>query len=117
MNKILLAVLITALSGCAKDKVLIKTVYVDKVVPVAVVPTPPTVVKPVSELSKLTPEERKDIGPLSKAMVVDIKQQEGYITLLEAIIDKYRELAEKSGNKIQLMVDSITADSPEQGKK
>lgn len=96
--KILAIVAISVLlSGCAHDQ-LVRTEYVEKQVPRNAVPAPPDTdkYKPVSETDKLTAEDRMDIGKVTQAVTVDSKQKDGYIKILETVINKYRELSEKA---------------------
>jgi hypothetical protein len=90
---ILLCVAMTA--GCIK-KPMVKTEYVEKKVPVNAVPAPPTVPKPVLETSKLTEEDKKNLGKVTQAYVVENKQLKAYTGILEMIINTYRELSEKA---------------------
>lgn len=89
--------------GCA-HKPIIKYEYIEKKVPVIAVPAPPAVERPVYETSKLTSEDRKHLGTVAHAAVTEIKQKDGYILILESIINKYKELSEKSEIKVEPLV-------------
>lgn len=116
--KLILAVSVALLlSSCAADKVIVKTEYVEKKVPIAVVPTPPQTNKPVSDVSTLTPEQRKDIGILSKALVATVKGQEDYIRILELIINRYKELADETGNQLKLIIPGLNDNEEVEPKK
>lgn len=95
-SKVILITAIMLLATACVPKTIIKTEYVEKRVPVNAVPAPPKIDKPVYETSKLTPEDRKDIGKVSYALVVESKQKDGYIEILELVINKYKELAGKA---------------------
>lgn len=108
MIKKLLVVLMLAvpLAGCNtfSKKPIIKTEYVEKLVPVNAVPQPPKVERPIPETSLLTDADRKDIGKVAKAVTVEKKQWEDYSTILETIINKYKELADKAEVQSQLEI-------------
>ena len=87
-------------TGCVKDQ-LIKTVYVEKKVPVNAVPAPPEIPKPIYEVSKLTPAERNDLGTFVKAVTTDSKAKDGYIEILETVINKYKELAKDAEVQVE----------------
>lgn len=88
---ILIAILATAVAGCAPQQV--KTEYQQVNVPVYVTPTPPAVQKPDLYLKHLTPTQQNDIGELSKAFRISLKQEQQYACMLQKIVDKYAELA------------------------
>lgn len=103
------AFLVVGLSGCStfckKEDPIIQTVYVEKKVPVNAVPQPPKVERPIPETSKLTAEDRKNIGKVSQAVVTEKEQWEGYSKILELIINKYKEMADKSEVQTDLDVE------------
>lgn len=104
--KILYTILMTlAITACAGKDQIIKTNYVTVEKPVPTVPRPPEVKKPVLATEELTPEDRKDLGKVAKALVIENKQLRGYVTILESIVDKYRELAEQSEFKSELKIE------------
>jgi hypothetical protein len=110
MNIKLLAVaVVVVLATACVPKTIIKTEYVEKKVPVPAVPAPPQVEKPVYETSKLTEEDRKDIGKVTQAVTVEAKQKDGYIVILEMVINKYKELADKS----EIQIAPMTLPAPE----
>lgn len=107
MNKKLFVIAAVALlaTGCTKD--IIKTEYVEKKVPVNSVPQPPNVTKPDYATPKLTAEDRKDIGKVGHAITEDSKLKDGYISILEAIVNKYKEMADKSELQTNLIVPGV----------
>lgn len=115
LNKTLLALALgLALTAC-KSNPIIENHYIDKPVPVNAVPKPPALetIRPVYETSKLTPEDRKDIGIVSKAVAVELKQKDAYIGILELIINTYKGLSEKAVVHEDLVVPGVT-DKPVQ---
>jgi len=88
------------LTGCPKEQ-LVKTVYVEKKVPVNAVPAPPNIPVPTYEVSKLTPAERNDLGTFVKAVTTDNKTKDGYIEILELVINKYKELAKSAEVQVE----------------
>jgi PBP1b-binding outer membrane lipoprotein LpoB len=108
MDKKTIVVLCIAflMAGCAKEQV-IKVEYRDVKVEVPVVPQPPVVNPPEYTLPKLTPTDRADIGIVSQALVVDTKLRDGYIKILETIINTYKKYADNSGAKTTLEVPGL----------
>lgn len=96
-------ILLVLLVGCSAKDPIIKYEYVEKRVPVLAVPAPPDVSPPVYETTTLTASDKNDIGKVAKAFVVENRQKDGYITVLEAIIDKYRNMAVASEIKLAPM--------------
>ena len=95
LKLIAMTAMVVLMTACV-PKTIIKTEYVEKRVPVNAVPAPPKIEVPVYETTKLTPEDRKDIGRVSQAVTVEAKQKDGYIKILELVINKYKELADKA---------------------
>lgn len=85
---------IIALSSCAA--VTPKTVYVDKDIPVYVVPKPPAIIKPVLAIDLLTVAQQDDIGELTKAYSISLKQAMQYACQLKNVVDKYDDLSAKN---------------------
>ncbi len=107
--KLLGIIAMVALTTACVPKTIIKTEYVEKRVPVNAVPAPPKVERPVYETSKLTPEDRKDIGKVTQAVTTESKQKDGYIEILETVINKYKELSEKA----EILVAPLLLPAPE----
>lgn len=99
---IVLLMLSVMLVGCKSQ--MVKTEYVEVKVPVNSVPQPPVVSRPVPETSLLTTADRKDIGKVAKAVTVERDQWKEYSSILETIINKYKELADKAGIQTKLEV-------------
>lgn len=105
MNKLALTVILAlSLGACKTMEPIVKTEYVDRPVPVATVPKPPKVDKPTLETTKLTEEDRKDIGIVSKAIVIENKQLKGLVGIYELIINTYDKAADASGIKTYLKI-------------
>lgn len=100
---ILAAILVMGLVGCESMGKKTHTVYVDKHVPVYIVPTPPDVKRPELETERLTAEDRADDGKVAKAYTVALRQSLIYSSLLESIVNKYKVLAEKSQEKLRAL--------------
>ena len=105
---LVVAAMVVFTTACVPDPI-IKTVYVEKKVPVNAVPAPPKVERPIYETSKLTAEDRKDIGRVTQAVTTEAKQKDGYIEILEMVINKYKELADKA----EVFVEPLTLPAPE----
>jgi hypothetical protein len=88
------------LMGCNPK---IKTVIQKENVPVPVVPTPPNTERPKLYIDDLSEEDKKKDGEVSKAYVITTVQLKKYSTLLEQIVDVYRDLSKKSYNDYQLL--------------
>lgn len=108
MNKKLIIVIALAVlvTSCRATPV-IKTEYVERKVPVNSVPQPPKVKKPDYTAPKLTAEDRKDIGKVGYAITFDSKLKDAYISVLEAIVNKYKEMADKSEVQTTLIVPGV----------
>lgn len=99
------------LCSCTPDPI-IKYKYIEKAVPVNAVPAPPEVEKPVYETTRLTEEDRKDIGKVAKAVAIESKQKDGYIKILELIINRYKELSESAGVHVEPLELPTEKDTP-----
>lgn len=109
MKKLLLIGMLLFLSACAIDKPRETTVYVDKPVPFYIVPYPSNITRPDFEINKIDKDNYKP-GEVSKAFRITMKQYEQYVALLEEVIDKYRQLAEKSKDKLKDLQDATSAE-------
>lgn len=95
MKKIItLLVASILLVGCGMFPTRIE--YVEKKVPIAVVPAPPVVPAPDYDLDDLTDEQRLLIGVVAKAYAIDLSMCMSYAGILEEIVDTYRELSENN---------------------
>jgi hypothetical protein len=112
MNSKLLIVFLSAilLVGCATPRI----VYKDVAYPVYVVPAPPPVNRPVLIVDTLTPAESEDPGIVLRAQRATSEQKNGYITELELIINKYRELATASAANLARLLGPTVAELPPQ---
>lgn len=106
-KKLLIVAALAVLATACTPKQIIKTEYVERKVPVNSVPQPPKVEKPQYVVPTLTPEQRKDIGLFGHAIVEDDKRKDGYIAILEAILNKYKEAADKSELQTILIVPGV----------
>jgi hypothetical protein len=99
MVKYILAALIFAsLIGCVSQPV--KTVYQEKDIPIYIVPAPPIVKQPVLAITSLTPAQQNNIGELTKAYNISLKQTMQYACQLKNIVDEYTILAASSPSLI-----------------
>lgn len=97
VNKLILFILIFLLVGCETiGGTKVKTEFKDKPVPVIMVPAPPDVKRPQLEIHRLTPEQLQSYGEVAKAATASVKQLLIYSEILEAIVNKYRELSKDS---------------------
>lgn len=105
MNKLLLSlVLVAFLSGCKTNPPIVKTEYKNVYVPVYVVPGPPEVQEPVLATDTLTEAQKQDIGELAKAYVIENKQLRNFNGLLLEIVQKYAEMASKTGGVWEIVI-------------
>lgn len=91
-------------------------VFVDKPIPFYIIPKPPKVEKPNFLYKQYsTPEMKQELkGNPGKAVRVarlSLAQYEGYVSILESIINKYDELADKSKKKLDDL-SNVTIDGP-----
>jgi hypothetical protein len=102
VNYKLLVVSLMCLSlvACGSNPTKVHTEYKKTYVPVYTVPKPPVVERPKLAIQDLTPEQKKDAGEVTKALTISIEQLKDYITILERILNKYKELAEQGEKKI-----------------
>jgi len=80
-------------------------VYVDKPIPFYIVPKPPKVDKPDFLYRQYSsPEKKQELktnpGKAVRVARLSLQQYEGYVLILESIINKYDELADKSKKKL-----------------
>ena len=93
MKNYILAASLLILTGCFAPKEHI--IYKEVKVPIVKVLAPPVVNKPELAITTLTPEQKDDLGELAKAYKITIMQLEQYVTILEDILAKQKELADK----------------------
>jgi hypothetical protein len=105
MKKILILLTISIFLSACKTTPDRETVYVDKPIPFYIVPKPPKVERPQFLYTQYsTPEKKKELkdnpGKAVRIATLSLKQYEEYIVILESVINKYDELADKSKNKL-----------------
>lgn len=98
---IMLLILPLMLSGCWFCKENIKEVYVDKYIPIVIVPKPPPVNDKKSYVSDLTMEQKNDIGELSKAYVISTKELSHSKEQYKKVYDTYVDLAARSASRLK----------------
>ena len=106
-KNITLIMLVVLLSGCGIFKTkppIVITEYKDKYVPVYIIPAPPKTERPSSALTALTEEQKKSLGEVVKAYVIEVNQQDAYIVLLEEVLKKYQELSQKSETNWEIIL-------------
>lgn len=69
--------------------------------PILYCPAPPNFNKPRLPITELTPEQKKDYDAVAKAAKATIKAQEGYINVLEKIIEQYQKNSDSYENLLQ----------------
>ena len=89
-----------------------KTVYVDKNIPVYIVPAPPKVEKPILIINSLTDAQKNNIGELTKAYAISLKQTMQYACKLKNIVDKYTELSLLNPSLIMPVPTSVSLITP-----
>jgi hypothetical protein len=94
LNKILMLAIFFSISGCTLIKQPAKEVTQNVDVIVYEIPAPPTVVKPVLDITTLTPTST--LGDKTKSMEVTIMQLISYSTDLQVIVDKYKALSNEN---------------------
>lgn len=105
MKKVLIIALALSLTACNSTGIRpVHTIYKDKLIPVAVVPMPPEVKKPILATTQLTEQEKHDLGALVKAYVVENEQLSAYSKILESIVAEYKRLAIKSTDGYELVM-------------
>jgi anion-transporting ArsA/GET3 family ATPase len=106
MKKLILALGILMISACATTEPKETIIYVDKPVPFYIVPYPSDIAKPDFEIDKIDKNNYAP-GQIAKAYRITIQQYKQYTNLLVEVIDKYRELAEKSKQKLTDLETSV----------
>lgn len=106
MKRFILALAIILTAGCQTNPPKETIVYVDKPVPFYIVPYPSDIQKPDFEIDKVD-KENYTPGQIAKAYRVTIQQYKQYTNLLVEVIDKYRELAEKSKDKLKDLQETV----------
>lgn len=99
-NILAFAIIVSSISGCGMmpSRPAVKVEYRDVNLAVPVIPSPPKVKAPVYASPNLSAVEREDIGIVAKAAVLDTKLRDGYIKILELIINTYKKHAEDTGS-------------------
>lgn len=86
-------------SGCGEQPV--KTVYKTEQTVVYIVPDSPKIVRPDLDINHLTPQEKQNIGILSKSLTISFAQLKAYTCKLETIVNKYQDLAKQSPSPVK----------------
>lgn len=98
--KHLMIILALALSACATKPPEVKIETVEVKVPVMVpIPAPPVTKRPELVIFQLTDDDKADPGKVSIAYRASIKQLQGYVLQLEAIVEGYRKLSKEKRNE------------------
>lgn len=110
MKTTLLALAMTfILTGCAATETKTDVRFVDRPVPIYIVPAPPTIQKPDYETDKLSEDIKRDYknntGAIIRAFKITMVQKDQYIATLEEVIEKYRLLSIESKNKLKQLKD------------
>lgn len=90
-------------AGCATRPPVEHVVYVDKYIPIPIVPNPPTVKKPDYYANSLTEEQKNDIGELGKAYVISSQEAVNYTRNLEEVYEVYKDMAARSENRLRAL--------------
>lgn len=90
------------LTGCWGGRNVVREV-VEVPVPVAVVPKPPDVSRPILATEVLTEEQKANVGELVKAHRVALQQAISYATILERVIDVYRRLHFETNSNLEIL--------------
>lgn len=106
MKKLILALGVLMLSACATTEPKQTVIYVDKPVPFYIVPYPSDIAKPDFEIYKIDKNNYTE-GQISKAYRVTVRQYKEYTDLLVKVIDKYKELAIKSKEKLLALQETV----------
>lgn len=100
-NMLFVSLLAVALAGCKTKQDTPQIVYKTVNVPVYIVPAPPTVERPVLTLETTSPEVlRSSDAAYVKALAASFEQITGYAKQLEAVYNKYKELAAISAQNV-----------------
>jgi hypothetical protein len=95
VKKIILVLLVAfMLPACTTPQ--IKTVYVDKNIPIPYVPHPPSISRPILDIQTLTPKQKADNGEMIKSLVISLHQATNYACSLEIIVNEYKDLSNLS---------------------
>lgn len=93
MRNILLSILVMAsLTACWNRDDIVRPDVREVPVPVAYVPKPPDVKRPILATETLSEEDKKNVGVLVKAHRVALQQTLSYAEILENIVNVYRNL-------------------------
>lgn len=98
--KYLAIVLALVLAGCKTPAPEVRVETVEVRVPVLVpIPAPPVTKRPDLVIFQLTQTDKADPGVVSLAYQASIKQLQGYVLQLEAIVEGYRDLSKERPNE------------------
>lgn len=81
------------IAGCQTMKQKPNTQYVDKYIPVYIVPSAPKVKQPVLAIKVLTDTQKNKLGELVKAYAISLHQEVCYAKQLREILDEYSKLS------------------------
>jgi len=112
MKKIISVLVVSIFLAACQTTPEKEIVYVDKPIPFYIVPKPPKVEKPEFLYKQYsTPELKKELktnpGKAARIARLSLEQYEGYVIILESIINKYDELADKSKKKLEDLSDTV----------
>ena len=103
MRALLIVAMCMVLAGCplfGPGRVQTETVYQEVKVPVSNVPMPPDTSCPQPRIETLTDLQAAQDGEVAKAYRIAIEQLRDCSRIREAVIDKYREIAEDDQRKL-----------------
>lgn len=100
MKRIVLILAIILIAACQTSPPKETVIYVDKPIPFYIVPYPSDIEQPDFEIDKVD-KNNYTPGQIAKAYRITIQQYKQYTSLLVEVINKYRELAEKSKDKLK----------------
>lgn len=106
MKKCILILTTILIAACQTNPPKETIVYVDKPVPFYIVPYPSDIQRPDFEIDKVDTNNYTP-GEIAKAYRITIQQYKQYTNLLVEVIDKYKELAEKSKDKLKDLQENV----------
>lgn len=93
-----------ALMACNPKKIVKEVQYVDKPIPVYIVPEPAKVTRPKLHVDMLSNVDKNDPGRYAQALSASVIQLKGYIKELETVYNKYIELYEEGKQKLSTVL-------------